>query len=151
MFKKIKLMAGPNKQFGIFTSGKWLLLTFFCLITISSCLQNNSDALVIGNEAGQLEMLRVTGRALSPTFEITQKHYVSTADYSVTKIGLQVWGKQTDTDISINGQPLKNQDEFGLAVGNNQFTISISTKQKIIDQYQLTVVRLPERNFKHNS
>ncbi len=89
-------------------------------------------------------MLRVTGLALSPVFEITQKHYVSTADYSVTKIKLQAWGKQSDANIRVNGQSLKAEGEFTLAVGNNRFTISVSNTDKITDQYQLTVIRLPE-------
>jgi len=127
-----------------------MLLMLICLFITSGCIQKKSDALVIGkNDAGQLEMLRVTGTALSPTFEITQKHYVSTADFSVTKIGLQAWGRQSGANICINGQPLNNQNEFFLAVGNNQFTISISNDQKVTELYQLTVVRLPETNNKN--
>ena len=89
-------------------------------------------------------MLRVTGLALSPVFEITQKHFVSTADYSVTKIKLQAWGKQADSEISVNGETLRAEGEFALAVGNNRFTISVSNTEKITEQYQLTIVRLPE-------
>jgi len=100
--------------------------------------------MVFGNNTGQLQMLRVTGPALSPVFEITQKHFVSTADFSVTKIKLQAWGKQSDAEISINGEPLKAEGEFALAIGNNRFTISVSNTEKITEQYQLTIVRLPE-------
>lgn len=109
--------------------------------------------MVFGSNTGQLQMLRVTGPALSPVFEITQKHFVSTADYSVTKIKLQAWGRQSEAEISVNGEPLKAAGEFALAVGQNRFTISVTDTEKITDQYQLTIVRLPEsRNtFKNNS
>ena len=124
--------------------GKWLLTSLLCLFALSGCDKNAGETFVIGSNTGQLQMLRVTGLALSPVFEITQKHYVSTADYSVTKIKLQAWGKQPDAEISINGQPLKAGGEFALAVGNNRFTISISNTDKITEQYQLTIVRLPQ-------
>ena len=123
---------------------KLLLINLFCFVVLSGCGQNTGEAIVFGNNAGQLQMLRVTGVALSPVFEITQKHFVSTADYSVTKIRLQAWAKQPDAEIRINGEPLKTKGEFTLAVGNNSFTISITNTGEITEQYQLTIVRLPE-------
>jgi len=129
-----------------------VLINLFCFIALSGCDQEPGRAMVFGNNTGQLQMLRVTGLALSPVFEITQKHFVSTADYSVTKIKLQAWGRQSDAEISVNGEPLKLAGEFALAVGNNRFTISVTGAEKITDQYQLTIVRLPEskNTFKNN-
>jgi len=138
-------MLLPGKlQISLTLIGKWVLMSLLCLFALSGCDKDAGEAIVIGSNTGQLQMLRVTGLALSPVFEITQKHYVSTADYSVTKIKLQAWGKQSDANIRVNGQSLKAEGEFTLAVGNNRFTISVSNTDKITDQYQLTVVRLPE-------
>jgi len=131
---------------------RFLLVNLFCFVALSGCGQKTGEAMVFGNNTGQLQMLRVTGLALSPVFEITQKHFVSTADFSVTKIKLQAWGKQSSAEISINGEPLKTEGEFALAVGNNRFTISVTDTEKITDQYQLTIVRLPEsRNTVKNN
>jgi hypothetical protein len=137
------LLPGKLQISKTFT-GKLLLIILLCLVTLSGCDRNDGEAMVFGNNTGQLQMLRVTGLALSPVFEITQKHFVSTADYSVTKIKLQAWGRQSDAEIRVNGEPLKAEGEFALAVGNNRFTISVTDTEKISDQYQLTIVRLPE-------
>jgi len=147
-------MLQPNKfaQTRTFAS-RVLLINLLSLLVFSGCSRSADKAIVIGYNTGQLQVLRVTGLALSPAFEITQKHYVSTADYSVTKIRLQAWGRQPDTSIRVNGQPLKAAGEFALAVGNNRFTIRVTNNQEIIEQYQLTVVRLPElrEEFKTSS
>jgi len=137
------LLPGKPQVSPTFIS-KFLLINLFCFVALSGCGQEPAEAMVFGNNTGQLQMLRVTGLALSPVFEITQKHFVSTADYSVTKIKLQAWGKQADSEISVNGETLRAEGEFALAVGNNRFTISVSNTEKITEQYQLTIVRLPE-------
>ncbi len=137
------LQPGKLVKTGTF-AGRVLLVNLLSLLIFSGCSRNEDEAIVIGNNTGQLQVLRVTGLALSPAFEITQKHYVSTADYSVTKIRLQAWARQSGTKIRVNGRPLRAAGEFALAVGNNRFTIRVSNNQKITEQYQLTVVRLPE-------
>jgi len=93
-------------------------------------------------------MLRVTGLALSPSFEITQKHYVSTADFSVDKIRLQAWAKLPESRVLINGAPLSVRPEFVLAVGNNIFDIQVTGPQGEIENYKLTVTRLPQSLLK---
>lgn len=124
--------------------GKLLL---FSLMLIAGCNNSQSEMTIIGDTGAQLQMLRVSGLALSPSFEITQKHYVSTADYSVTKIKLQAWGRTSDASITVNGLPLKKDDHYVLAVGNNLFNISVSNNNNVSEQYQLTVVRLPKSKF----
>jgi len=96
------------------------------------------------NPVNQLQMLRVTGLALSPSFEITQKHYVSTANFNVNKIYLQAWAKQSEARILVNGVLLSDPGEFNLAIGNNLFDIQVTSPQGDIENYQLTVTRLSQ-------
>lgn len=120
------------------------LLIIIVFVTTTGCSQHENNAIEITANSTHLQMLRVNGKAVSPSFEISQNHFVSTADYFVEKIYLQAWGKEEDTNIKINGQAFETGREFSLAVGNNLFTVSLSRNEKIIDQYQLTVIRLPE-------
>lgn len=98
----------------------------------------------IDSEKSQLKMLRISGLALSPTFEITQRHYVSTAEFNVSKMQLQTWAKQPGATIAINGIPATEITDHNLAVGNNEFTILVSAKDGSKEAYHLTVTRLTE-------
>ncbi len=121
----------------------WCLPFLLLLLVISGC-DGESQQLKINNDDALLEMLRIGGLDLTPAFEITQKHYVSTADYSVTKISLQAWTKHQGDTVSINGKPLVGSGNYNLAIGNNSFSILVTSKDGIYEYYQLTVTRLPE-------
>lgn len=102
----------------------------------------------IDSEKSQLKILRMSGFAISPIFEITQKHYVSTTDFNVSKIQLQTWAKQQGATISVNGVTVSDITEHNLAVGNNEFTVSVSALDGSKDSYQLTVTRLPKMKYR---
>jgi len=121
-----------------------LLVVITVFVTTAGCYQRENNTIEITANSAHLKMLRVNGKAISPSYEISKKHFVSTADYFVEKIYLQAWGEEDDTNIKINGQVFNAGREFSLAVGNNLFMVSLSRNEKVIDQYQLTVIRLPE-------
>jgi len=118
-------------------------LLILSLSVIAGC-DNGEQHIKIDNSHALLEMLRIGDHDISPTFEITQKHYVSTTDFSVTEISLQAWTKNQSDSVSVNGQLLSGRGNFNLAVGNNSFSILVTNNQGITEHYQLTVTRLPE-------
>ncbi len=118
-----------------------ILSVLLLSISIAACNNNDQD-LDINIESGHLQMLRISGLALSPAFEITHKHYVSTADFSVNKINLQAWTKFSGDSVSVNAKPLEQFNEHPLAVGNNLFNIIVTTSNGELEHYQLTVTRL---------
>ncbi len=118
-----------------------LLLLLVLLIAINN-YQKQPD--VIQADERKLQILKIDGLALSPIFEITDKHYVSTAAYSVRKINLRARAKQPDAELTINGLTFNESIIFNLAVGNNGFTIKIKDNKGVTDKYQLTVTRLPK-------
>jgi len=117
------------------------------LSLLSAGCDSDKQSIEINNDKGHLQMLRISGPALSPAFEITQNHYVSTADFLVTKINLQAWTKFPDDDVSINGQTLDEQKDYRLAIGNNKFSIKVTNPQGVKEQYQLTVTRLADNKM----
>ncbi len=122
-----------------------LIITCLLSILLAGCNATEQEV-EINNGSGQLRMLRVSGLELSPAFEITQKHYVLTAAFSVTKINLQAWTKKANDSVTINGLALDIRKDYRLAIGNNQFTIFVSNKEGVSERYQLTITRLPENN-----
>jgi len=129
----------------IIQSKRVVLLVLLSLL--SAGCDNARQSIEINNDNGHLQILRVSGLALSPVFEITQNHYVSTADFSVTKINLQAWTKFPDDDVSINGQMLDEKKDYRLAIGNNKFSIKVMNPQGVKEQYQLTVTRLADNKM----
>lgn len=127
------------------TKGLNCHLMLLLILLINGCSNgSNQDVEIKNTNGGQLQMLRIGGLDLSPAFEITQKHYVSTAAHSVSKINLQAWTKHKNDKVSVNGQLLNGKDNYNLAVGNNRFTIVVTSKEGQEEQYQLTVTRLSE-------
>lgn len=131
-----------------FYVGPIIKKVLICLLMLSTFIFSGCDdgGHYIKNETNNslLEMLRIGGLDLSPSFEITQNHYVSTADFKVSKISLQAWTKNSDDVVTINGKILVSSGNYNLAVGNNRFTILIKNNQGLEEQYHLTVTRLPE-------
>ncbi len=125
----------------LFINNIKILSVLLLSISIAGCNNNDQD-LEINIQSGHLQMLRISGLALSPVFEITQKHYVSTADFSVNKINLQAWTKFSGDSVSVNAKPLEQFNEFPLAVGNNLFNIIVTASNGELEHYQLTVTRL---------
>ncbi len=121
----------------------YLLLMLFIATIFVGC-ESDVSTINVSSKSGQLQMLRVSGLALSPTFEISQKHYVSTADFDVTKINLQAWANSPKDSILVNGQLIDDKSDFNLAVGNNIFTIVVTNSEDISVNYRLTITRLSE-------
>lgn len=118
-----------------------LIVILLIVLLIRGCEDNSAKP---ARTTGQLSMLRVSGLSISPTFEIAQKHYVSTAEHLVTKISLEAWAKNQGDIMSVNGMLFTGKNDFNLAIGNNLFTIVVKNQEGLEEQHRLTVTRLPE-------
>ncbi len=123
----------------------WLYSLFILLLVfVTEGCGNKEHEVIIDNSISHLQKLRIGGLDLSPVFEISKKHYVSTATFSVSKINLQAWTKFADDSVSVNGKHFDEYAEYNLAVGNNQFKIIVTGNNGEQEQYLLTVTRLTE-------
>jgi len=119
------------------------VLLILILLPLNGCFKTEHEV-EIRNTFGPLEKMKIIGFELSPIFEISPKHFVSTAAYSADKLKIQIWTKYVDSQVTINGRILDSQKYYKLAVGDNQYTIIVSLDNGTKDTYRLTVTRLSQ-------
>ena len=95
-------------------------------------------------DSGHLVSLKVSGLSMSPAFELSQRHYVSTAENNVTNIHIKALAIHSSDQLLINGELIVKEQRHNLAIGNNLFTIVVRTKAGHEETYRLTVTRLAE-------